>query len=792
MRNASALRQILVSLALAVAGLLAWQPAAQASIDDFINVYKQIEAAAPPNSLPVSSADIIAYKSLFECVEGGNDVVICTDQFHDTNAGKNASDQAGIPESIWQVVDAYVAWKNGDVWGVVEHLGAAAACAVLQVLAGGYDVCGLIQDLYDAAKDALDAGKAVAEFFASIGEDVWSGVKSVGCAIGLGGCGDDSPPPPPPEVSAYNQYFAPKVKDLSALKARESPDPNAFATLVLQTSNAAHQKYAYDAVAKAAALFTKEVNKQWTGDIPKVLPELAQARTDYNAQKAQHIAVGAADAAAAYLSSKIDPRQRAEAHCVGDFPKFLHVDYWVAQFPAMAQQLHVSPTTANWCSKFWYDNVPLYGTHFHSAMSALCPSSGSTLLCATTKNYEKCLGLMGSVGLNSQCVPNVKAVGNDIAKEIVAYFKKNGSKYPCDAPMLSTPGSTAPAVLRCYRPTQQYHCDKYYHDHYGSGPNKLPVKVLQCALGAPLRPQGYEGKESTTWQQIVPKMLSDHPGAKTYLSPKGPDPLVIAINNPQVYSELAADAAKYGVQTQVVMVWEPTIDGVETATLERNIGGGLNQMTKPAAIGLGGVNPESGLKGMTGKVTQGQMAAPSAKLGAAPGAFAGAGAPTKPMSGSLPPGFGAPPGRLGRAPLKGGPRVALAAPSLAVVRATARVEQNCRAPLPALVVEVTVRNSGAPLAAGAGKLSVKETGGARLASAELALPAIGGGQVSAPLRVPVTTPEPYASLAGGHTLEILLEPARPGARPSALSVNVPPGHCAIRALQRGTIGQPPR
>jgi len=289
MKTIPFLRRILISLAVVVTGLLGWQPAAQASIDDFIAVYKKIESAAPPDTLPASSADIIAYKSLFECIEGGKDVVVCTNEFHQTNAGKNASDQADIPEGVWQVVEAYVAWKAGDTWGVVEHLGAAAACAVLQVLAGGTDICGLIQDLYDAAKDVVDAAKAVAKFFESVGEGAWSAIKSAGCALGLGGC-DDEPPPPPPEVSAYKQFFAPKVKDGSGLKARESSNQNAFGTLVNTTSSAAQKKYSFSAVQKAAAVFTKAVNTQWSADIGKnVLPALAAKRNTYdNAQKNQN------------------------------------------------------------------------------------------------------------------------------------------------------------------------------------------------------------------------------------------------------------------------------------------------------------------------------------------------------------------------------------------------------------------------------------------------------------------------------------------------------------------------
>jgi hypothetical protein len=181
MYTISPLRRALTYLALTLAGLGVCTPPAQASINDFIAVYKQIESAAPSGTLPVSSQQIVTYEDLFTCAEGGTDIVVCTKEFHDTQAGQQAT--ADIPEGVWQGVYAYVAWKDGDTWGVVEHLGAAAACAVLQVLAGGYDVCGLMQDLYDAAVEAYDTAKWVAKFFVSLGEAAWSGLKAVGCEL---------------------------------------------------------------------------------------------------------------------------------------------------------------------------------------------------------------------------------------------------------------------------------------------------------------------------------------------------------------------------------------------------------------------------------------------------------------------------------------------------------------------------------------------------------------------------------------------------------------------------------
>ena len=212
MKPTPLLRCILFIVVFVVATMIGWLPSAQASIDDFIKVYQKIESAAPPGTLPASSKDIETYKKLFQCIESGGDVVQCTNEFHKTDAGKKAT--ADIPEGVWQVVEAYVAWKSGDVWGVVEHLGAAAMCAVLQVLAGGFDACGLIKDLIAVGEAFLDAGKAVAEFFNDLGKAVGGAIEDAYCAtVGslLGGCDDSGPPPKPKSQVIYEKFFAPKL-----------------------------------------------------------------------------------------------------------------------------------------------------------------------------------------------------------------------------------------------------------------------------------------------------------------------------------------------------------------------------------------------------------------------------------------------------------------------------------------------------------------------------------------------------------------------------------------------------
>jgi hypothetical protein len=544
------MRTALLSLALVIAGLIGFLPSAEASIDDFIKVYKQIESAAPPGTLPVTSAEIVAYKDLFTCAEGGGDIVVCANSFHKTSAGQQASDQADIPEGVWQGVEAYVAWKDGDTWGVVEHLGAAAACAVLQVLAGGTDVCGLIQDLYDAAVKAYDTAKWVVNFFKSVGEGTWNTVKAIGCTLHLGGC-DDDPPPPPAEVTAFNQFFAPAVKDGSALKARESKNPNAFGTLVNTLSSAAQKKFSLPVVAKAAGAFTEDVNKLWNSDIASnVLPALAAKRDAYNnAQKAQNVGAAVKDAADAYAASKTDPMQRVVKHCTDDFAEFAHFDYWQAkpEFQALWKQLGSSPSTATWCSQvFWYKNKETFTKSFHDYVAVnFCPTYGQQLLCPALPKYEVCLALMGSVGQKNQCGVTIAKAGKEAAQKVDQALHTDGSgakgsTIPCQIVADSTPLSSKPAELICPRPVQQYYCNEAYKTLFGS----LPAKLVECKLGTTEAAYGTLVSQVQTAVGTIPKSHPKFPAS--VLMKDQIDPLIVHVGNPELFEELQKENQSFG------------------------------------------------------------------------------------------------------------------------------------------------------------------------------------------------------------------------------------------------------
>jgi hypothetical protein len=232
-------------LVLLVAGLLlAWAPAARADVlDDFAWLLDKLDQVSA-NPLPVSGGDITASKGLFACLDKASSdtqTIGCIDSFKNTPLGQKATGAAGIPSWFWDLIDLYVAFRTDDYWGVVSNVGEAGLCIVAQVMAAGaVDVCGVIQELVELAKEVLDAGKAVAKFFQSVGEGAWELAKDVGCSLGVGGCGGSSPP----EQRAYAWVFAPKVAD--GLAARKDLDPLKFGAL--------RQQLEQNALAKPAKL----------------------------------------------------------------------------------------------------------------------------------------------------------------------------------------------------------------------------------------------------------------------------------------------------------------------------------------------------------------------------------------------------------------------------------------------------------------------------------------------------------------------------------------------------------
>lgn len=138
-----------------------------------------------------------------------------------------------------------------------------------------------------------------------------------------------------------------------------------------------------------------------------------------------------------------------------------------------------------------------------------------------------------------------------------------------------------------------------------------------------------------------------------------------------------------------------------------------------------------------------------------------------------------------------GPVAAIAKPNLAVVGHQATVEPNCQSPKPAMTVRLTIRNTGGPLPANKGGVYVKEFGGANLGSGGVSLPSMGPGEQRT-VDLPVITLQPYSSLAGMHSLQVVFTPQVEGGKPVfghpsppfTVTASFPADHCKPKSRGR--------
>lgn len=660
MKTTLRLRRTLLPVLIVLAGMAAAPQSARADlIDDFAWVLDQV-----PGVFPVSGKDIQDSRALFEDlanVKTDTDVAKVLEKHKDTALGKQATSAVGgVPTWFWDLIDTYIALRTDDFWGVVAHLGEAAICVVAQVMTGGsIDVCGLIEELVKVGKALLDAATAVAEFFASVGEGAWEAAKDFGCSIGLGGCDEGSPP----EQIAYAWVFAPEVP--AGLTARKALDPSAFETLrKLLEEDAKAKPFAKlhypgmenmkivtlgdTAVSIASGAYVKAVDAQWSADMAtNVLPQLAKKRSEYD--NPQQVAAVAAKAAVEYAKNpKTPPYTWVRNLCADDFSKgfgVAHVDRWIAAFPGSAKGLGDVKTHAEWCiSTFWAKNKDKFGQHFRAyAQANYCPAFGQTLMCPTVAEYESCTGLLGSSGLADQCGINVASAGKEAAEKIYASMKAKGSKIPCKIVTDGQIFGSKPADLVCPRPTQGHACGEIGKSLFAA----IPVKLVNCVV-----------EETAEYKTLRSKVA----GAVVALNQQYPDspngipfaidlvdPLIVHAPSVVFIAKVQESAPTFGFGPPSVKAGfdyftfqlPHTIDGVSTPALGMDVklptatqGVQLDKMQeKVALVSPGDPDPTGKLSSKTGAVT----VAPSAALGAAKLQTP---APTKPMSGSLPPGSG--------------------------------------------------------------------------------------------------------------------------------------------------------
>lgn len=687
--------------------------------DRFIGFVEELEGLAQDAgvSLPISSQQARDVKGLVLCLEnaGNNDVQIalCIDQFHATGAGSGISQQTGIPSWVWDMLDCYIYYRTGDYWSLAYKLGEAAVCLVLQVVTGGSDICGLIEELIKLANAVWDAANAIAQFFVSVGEAAYGVVKDVGCALGLGGCDDG--PSSPPEAWVYALVFSNRLAD--GLAAREALDAAAFDHVVNQLKqNALHkpepilsappppdlfgsQKMIYGmftpgSVEKAADIYIYNVNIQWTADIAsRVLAARSQTLNGYNTP--QHLDQLAHMVLQSYTPrSGWNPQVPIINRCAEDLRiagGYVHVDRWLQMNPVsklgpQADQLR--PTVKS--------NYELAGSFYNLikndlavrvrqyVISHYCQDLGGKLVAQTLDKHRNSLELLKPFHLESQCYANTNTCGIEARNLIIQEFKKKGTRYYGE-PALAQVGfvnqtvSFNPLVFTCYRPTHEHYFDHYYNTHFGDLPRKLLERVLK------------EEPAYMTLKAQVKAAVDQLNSPKDYIAYgiAGVDPLLVTAASFEDLAEAESTntsfnfgppSTKPGFEYSQKNFQQPTIDGRDTPLMYFDTVGSLSSKVKALAKmktkeKLDFIDPtdpitENGSVQMVTNPVENQLAVKVDKL--SPQTQVGqvdiqsGGGATQPMSGTLPPGQ-VPAGQPGwntAIPLKKTPQKVATAPVL--------------------------------------------------------------------------------------------------------------------------------
>ena len=505
MKRALALSRLLLQGIVVVVCLFAFQPAAQADVlDQIADVLDTMGPANPFALYDVTGPNLRAAKEFFNCLDQGKDPVGCIDEVQNTQLGQSLSNKADIPSWFWDLVDVYIDWKSSDYWGVVENLGEAAICFVAQYFTT-IDICGLLEDLVNAAKEVYAQAKNLVEFFASLGSAIWEGLKDVGCSLGLGGC-DDGPPPPPPEEVAYGAFFAPAVASGEGLAAIEAVSYEKFPMLInILTGKAWSGPCNLQCAQVAAGRFKLEVDKQWTGHIAgPVVIDLNNSRNDYNTP---------AQVGASAQKWWADPYPLPPGNSIPDWCKmyfdstlkFAHVDRWIVKHPeGLGFPLK---TIGAWCQDtFFNGNKAKFAETFkgYLTQNGICQTAGSALLCDSLAHYKRCTDTLTDVGQASACTLSTQAI---LAEATALYDKlvKAGSTH-IGKPVVNAGGTQA--TLTASRPVTGNKCKGF-----GGGDNDPAKSFVVCAV--------VEDQPYTTKKQHVAQVVAT-------LNPQYSNALVVA------------------------------------------------------------------------------------------------------------------------------------------------------------------------------------------------------------------------------------------------------------------------
>lgn len=701
-----------------------------------------------------------------------------------------------ITHNATLIKDVISALGNGpDWWKLVDLLGKDAVCMLVPDQVGVLkDIgCGVLGDILETAKDGLDAAYKG-------GKALWYGA---GDALGL------NDPKAMPQETYYNLYWQPWYHYATSLCLTNSckglgnldshiwhPCKNYFADHDMTTSTA--QK-------ACDAMRDKKFNPQ-----VKQFAEAMKVATDVYVENMRPWAKTWAvedygkdtltlrrnfiqQNAAVWLRSKFPFPEPQPARCesIKQSPLYKNnmykslFDKLYNQCQSDIKQQMPSPTAWNHMGSLAAQKfMPIFnaekkaleqklpklvsgGCYPPSGWSA---SEGIKLVCDSYPGYQACLSTLSAGAEKQHCSVDQAKIDKNLVKQLVAAL---GTKR-CQAK-----GTT----VLCSRPWKQQKCEKLRNQLAGGE----PTKVL-CHMGPPIAVVAFKfgEKEAKDILFILNGGVNKPTGMKTengqglnlYLPPTKDsckttwDPLSIVCKDIKTLPKVSGHPNfKYCPHAK-------NDDGADVPCLVMTLAMQRNAMVQQGVASQGVFLPSGGIAKQNSTRGMLQRGKPRLNSGVAPnrGQSAGAGLRTSPQTARG--GFAT---SKPRAKMTG--RIAtITRPHPVIINSRAHVESGCRAPQPALTISVTVKNTGGPLGANQGEIHVQEIGGTHLDSWPVLLPALGTNQTSPALRIPVSTSQPYNTLAGKHQLQLILTPRGnsfdlPKGRPHSLVVVFPNTYC---------------
>jgi hypothetical protein len=136
-----------------------------------------------PQDVANSYGDVMNIISCIDTAKNEVTIMACLETFKDTYIG--ASLLQAIPSWFWDLLDVYIDIRTLNIPELFLNLSEAAVCAIVEALAWGVDICGIIDAFIDVWEDLDAIAQAVAKFAEEIGEAAWHSVK---CTVKPSSC----------------------------------------------------------------------------------------------------------------------------------------------------------------------------------------------------------------------------------------------------------------------------------------------------------------------------------------------------------------------------------------------------------------------------------------------------------------------------------------------------------------------------------------------------------------------------------------------------------------------------